>query len=116
MFNERNPTAGILATDVRNIAGRLGLIGDDRYGFWSNVATEAHGQLDPYWRFTDMGCEEINSFLDHYMAQSEPLITGGSCKNKNDVISYLLRQAEPIGKGTYLTLKKDKARDSMLNN
>lgn len=95
-------------TAVREIAARLGLIDDERYGFWNPLGDATSGLLDYNWRFNTKALDVLAPYLQKYLELSKQT-------SKNTALSVLLSSITPIGRGKGEMLSKKASRVDSTN-
>jgi len=96
----QNSSCSVHDDACREIASALGIIGDEKYGFWDQLANTTSGAFNYNWRFNKEGANVLQAYLQAYFMKRSQ----GAPKAK--ALEGLLQQVPRVGVGTDTFLSK----------
>lgn len=109
-FREMNPTETHITTDtLKDLLFHAGIIGDERFGFYSGGKLESGSDIIPHFRLNDEGRKFIHEKLTLYMAMMPPRIEAGEFRNGREAWAHFVSNPSfnpAIGNSAIRTLQK----------
>ena len=93
-------------TAIRTIAARLGLIGDDTYGFWNKHNDSVNRKLSESWRFNDAGAGALQPFVVQYCELKSTHEAAKESAPREKALQEVINNIHPIGVGKHAFLTR----------